>query len=112
MLALNHLALRVAFTAVRRAKGPWVEANTAFTATDYRTVDSANGVTLRECGKGKAVFVFPGMEGSGESCLHLAEPVINQARAGGTPYRLVLVDYAREEHDTLSDLIGTINQLR
>ncbi len=88
-----------------------MEANTAFTAINYRTVDSANGVTLRECGEGEAVFVFPGMEGSGESCLHLAEPVINQARLVGTSHRLMLVDYAREEHATLGDLIETINQL-
>jgi fermentation-respiration switch protein FrsA (DUF1100 family) len=64
-----------------------------------------DGVTLRATGSGPALVLFPGMEGSGESCVHLAEPV---ALPG---HRLVLVDYASEKHRFLGALTGTIAAL-
>jgi pimeloyl-ACP methyl ester carboxylesterase len=72
-----------------------------------RVIASANGVTLRERGAGRPVFVFPGMEGSGESCLELIEPLC----AGPAFGRVVLVDYAREEHATFDALVETIRAL-
>lgn len=68
---------------------------------------SRNGVTLRQQGKGTPVFVFPGMEGSGESCLHLVVPVVS----GHNEYSIVLVDYSQEQHHTFEALIETIHGL-
>ncbi len=68
-------------------------------------------MTLREHGDGETIFVFPGMEGSGESCLHLVAPVIERASSAGQRYRLVLVDYAEEEHARFEDLVTTMQVL-
>ena len=77
-----------------------------------------NGVTLRTTGEGSPVFVFSGLEGSGESCLHLVEPVLSgaaseaAAEAGSkNPVRPVLVDYALEQHATFTDLVATTASL-
>jgi hypothetical protein len=40
--------------------------------SQWRVVATNAGIALREHGEGTPVIVFPGMEGSGESCLHLA----------------------------------------
>lgn len=77
----------------------------------WSTLGEAGGVTLRATGEGESVFVFPGMEGSGESCLHLAAPVLEEASARGMPHRLVLVDYGGEAHDSLEDLFATMADL-
>jgi pimeloyl-ACP methyl ester carboxylesterase len=82
-----------------------------FPHVDWREGNSKNGVTLREFGRGKGIFIFPGMEGSGESCLHLAAPVIEQASSLGKPYRMLLVDYAHEAHKTFDELVETIHNL-
>lgn len=82
-----------------------------FPRVNWQTIRSKQGVTLLAHGEGEPVFVFPGMEGSGESCLHLAYPVLQQATQDGKPYRLILVNYAHEEHDRLDALIGTIGEL-
>lgn len=66
-----------------------------------------NGVTLRTAGQGIPVFVVPGMEGTGESCLHLAHPVVTASDA----HRFVLVDYGAEAHDKIDDLLDTIAAL-
>ena len=68
---------------------------------------SRNGVTLRTAGEGTPVFVVPGMEGTGESCLHLAHPVVTASDA----HRFVLVDYGAEVHDTIDGLLDTIAAL-
>jgi hypothetical protein len=51
------------------------------------------------------------MEGSGESCLHLALPVIERARSAGHQFQLVLVDYADEQYLTLDRLIAQVHEL-
>jgi alpha-beta hydrolase superfamily lysophospholipase len=70
---------------------------------------SLAGVTLRHAGEGgrAPVFVFPGMEGSGESCLHLALPVLS----GAESLRTVVVDYGPEKHASLDDLVSTAHRL-
>jgi pimeloyl-ACP methyl ester carboxylesterase len=77
----------------------------------WHEVAGKGGVTLREYGEGRAVYIFPGMEGSGESCLQLVVPVIERIHGDGTALRPVLVDYAQENHRTIDDLIGTIHDL-
>lgn len=69
-----------------------------------------HGVRLRAIGEGQSVVVFAGMEGSGESCLHLVLPVVvpNGAAPRG---RIVLVDYAEERHQLLGELVTTISEL-
>lgn len=76
-------------------------------AASLQPIASRNGVTLRTRGEGKPVFVIPGMEGSGESCLHLAVPVLDAA----PDHRLVLVDYGNEKHPTLEALAETVSAL-
>jgi len=68
---------------------------------------SHNGVMLRTAGAGTPVFVVPGMEGTGESCLHLAHPVLSDL----DEYRFVLVDYGAEAHDGFDALVDTITTL-
>lgn len=70
-------------------------------------VASRSGVTLRARGEGAPVFVFPGMEGSGESCLHLAVPVLESMPGR----RLVLVDYGAEAHASFDGLAETVRGL-
>jgi pimeloyl-ACP methyl ester carboxylesterase len=67
------------------------------------TLATHNGVTLRSEGAGTPVFLFPGMEGSGESCLHLARPVVAAKRM-----RLVLVDFREEMHSGFDELLDTV----
>jgi pimeloyl-ACP methyl ester carboxylesterase len=68
------------------------------------------GVRLRARGAGPPVVVFPGLEGSGESCLHLVLPVA--APGGGAPHgRVILVDYAAERHRVLGELVSTVSEL-
>ena len=63
-----------------------------------------NGVTLRTAGQGTPVFVVPGMEGTGESCFHLAHPVLRDLDT----YQFVLVDYGAEVHDSFDALVDTL----
>jgi pimeloyl-ACP methyl ester carboxylesterase len=49
------------------------------------------------------VVVFPGMEGSGESCLRLAADAVQG--------QLVLVDYSQERHRFMGALVDTIAEL-
>ena len=70
----------------------------------------SRGVRLRARGEGPPVVVFPGLEGSGESCLHLVLPVL--VPADGDPRgRVILVDYAAERHRVLGDLVSTVGEL-
>lgn len=50
------------------------------------------------------------MEGDGTSCLHVALAVLHELREI-RPLRLILVDYAGEQHRTLPDLETTIVEL-
>jgi pimeloyl-ACP methyl ester carboxylesterase len=68
------------------------------------------GVRLLSAGQGAPVVVLPGLEGSGESCLHLVLPVIFPAGAPSRG-RVFLVDYAAERHRTLGELTATIREL-
>jgi pimeloyl-ACP methyl ester carboxylesterase len=65
----------------------------------------ADGVRLLARGSGPTVVVFPGMEGSGESCLRLASEVVLTGPGEG---RLVMVDYAEERHRFMGALVETI----
>lgn len=77
-----------------------------FSTEVWSVVGERDGVVLRTSGEGEPVFVFSGLEGSGESCLHLVIPVL---RAGGEgKARPVLVDYSAEEHATLDALVATM----
>lgn len=66
------------------------------------------GVTLRFEGEGRPLIVIPGLEGSGESCLHIVLPVVEALRAAGHPLQTVLVDYAQENHGSLEALAETV----
>jgi len=64
-------------------------------------------VVLRSHGTGTPVYVFSGLEGSGESCLHLVRPVLESPPAGRELVRVVLVDYANEQHERFDGLVET-----
>lgn len=72
-----------------------------------------NGVRLLARGQGTPVFIFSGLEGSGESCLHLALPTIEAtiARRQSRAFRPVLLDYSRENHASFEDLVDTAAEL-
>lgn len=72
---------------------------------EFAELGRAGGVRLLAAGSGATVVVFPGMEGSGESCLRLASSVVLTGPGEG---RLVLVDYAQERHRFLGALVETI----
>lgn len=72
---------------------------------ELRELGRSDGVRLLAAGSGPTVVVFPGMEGSGESCLRLAAEVVLTGPGEG---RLVVVDYAGERHRFLGALIDTI----
>ncbi|HEU5473502.1 MAG TPA: hypothetical protein VFV67_22890 [Actinophytocola sp.] len=71
----------------------------------WQELGRAGGVRLLATGSGPPVVLLPGMEGSGESCLHLAGPVALAEPGGG---RLVLVDYSGERHRFFGALVDTI----
>lgn len=76
--------------------------------TELTELGRADGVRLLAAGSGPTVVVFPGMEGSGESCLRLAADVVLTGPGEG---RLVLVDYAQERHRFFGALVDTIADL-
>lgn len=78
---------------------------------DWQTLEHRRGVTLRTSGTGRPLFVFAGMEGSGESCLHLTLPVIGEAGHTGQSHQVFLLDYAAEKHDTFEALCDTLVEL-
>ena len=80
---------------------------TGGTVAEFAELGRANGVVLRAAGTGPPVVLFPGMEGSGQSCLHLAAPVV-LAPHGPAAGRLLLVDYAAERHRFLGELVDTV----
>jgi len=70
------------------------------------------GVAIRCFGGGEPIVVVPGMEGSGERCLHLVVPVAERALFEcNRKFRLVLVDYSQESFATLEELIVQIRKL-
>lgn len=69
-----------------------------------------DGVTLRHVGEGQPLVIVPGMEGSGESTLHLIAPVI-QSLLSESDYQLILLDYSGESHQTLESLVETSYEL-
>jgi pimeloyl-ACP methyl ester carboxylesterase len=74
-------------------------------------IDQVDGVSIRSSGAGQPLVVFPGMEGSGESCLQVIAKVSQVVRDASCPVTLVLVDYAAENHDSFDALAGTILKL-
>ena len=77
----------------------------------WTVVAEDRGVRVVSRGQGRPVVVFSGLEGSGESCLHLVLPTVEVAPAGGPPQRTLLVDYAAEVHDAFDDLVATSHKL-
>jgi pimeloyl-ACP methyl ester carboxylesterase len=78
--------------------------------TALETIYDRDGILLQTWGHGTNLVVFPGLEGSGESCLHLVLPVLSQALDRGQPFRLLLVNYAHEKHQTLEAMVHSINR--
>jgi len=76
----------------------------------WRTLASRDGVELRESGEGEPLVFVPGMTGGGEATLELCVRAVEQA-AAARRYRVLLVDYTREEHVSLEALRDTIEQL-
>jgi pimeloyl-ACP methyl ester carboxylesterase len=70
-------------------------------------VAERNGVVLRTHGDGVPAYVFSGLEGSGESCLHLVLPTLTAPPAGRGSIRVVVVDYAEEQHASFDELVAT-----
>lgn len=79
-------------------------------SSTWQTLAEAAGVRARSSGTGTALAVLPGMEGDGSSCLHVVERVQAQL-AAHRPVRVVLVDYAAEQHQTLAGLEATVLDL-
>jgi pimeloyl-ACP methyl ester carboxylesterase len=78
--------------------------------SDLVPIAAGHGVVVRARGAGVPVVVFPGMEGSGESCLHLVLPVLDNLGGAGS-HRLILVDYAQEQHASFDGLAQTVAEL-
>lgn len=76
----------------------------------WETLGAADGVRLRSQGTGRPLVVVPGMKGDGSSCLHVVLPVWRDLQRHD-PVRLVLVDYAAEQHGTLPALEATLTRL-
>jgi pimeloyl-ACP methyl ester carboxylesterase len=80
------------------------------TPVRWTELSRLGGVRLLATGEGPPVVVLSGLEGSGESCLHLVLPVV--VPAGASPRgRVILVDYAAEQHRLLAELVDTIGKL-
>ena len=77
----------------------------------WTLVAEDHGVRIMSRGQGRPVIIFSGLEGSGESCLHLVLPTVEAAPAGAPAQRPLLVDYAAENHDSLEDLVATASRL-
>lgn len=77
---------------------------------EWEELGRSGGVVLRGAGQGEPVVLFPGLEGSGESCLHLAGPVVLDP-AGPARGRLLLVDYSGERHRFLGELVDAVAAL-
>lgn len=75
------------------------------------TIAEKNGVKIRVWGSGKPLVVFPGLEGSGESCLHFIVPAIETMTNVNLAVQLVLVDYSKESHTKIESLEATIENL-
>lgn len=83
---------------------------TVIPPVSWNTLYNEDGILLQSSGEGTNLVVFPGLEGSGESCLHLLLPVQERALAENAPFRLILVNYAHEHHVSLHDLIVSVNK--
>lgn len=79
-----------------------------FAPGDWTRAASRRGVRVWTRGAGAPVFVFSGLEGSGESCLHLVVPVLE---AAAPDRELVLLDYSGEDHESFGDLVQTLHEL-
>jgi predicted acylesterase/phospholipase RssA len=77
----------------------------------WRLTDARSGVVLRTTGEGAPVFVVPGLEGSGESCLRLAAAVIGGGPEEEERCRPVLVDYSGEQLGEFDALVDTVARL-
>lgn len=77
----------------------------------WQTLEHRRGVTLRTSGAGRPLFIFAGMEGSGESCLHLVLSAADASAVRGQTHQLFLLDYAAEQHDTFEALCDTLADL-
>jgi pimeloyl-ACP methyl ester carboxylesterase len=81
-------------------------------ALSWVTTRREGGVAIRCFGEGQPIVVVPGMEGSGESCLHLVVPVAQRVLfESNLKFRVVLVDYSQESFATLEELIVQIRTL-
>lgn len=72
---------------------------------------ASGGVVLHRRGRGIPLVVVPGMEGSGESCMHLVERTVDELAGRGIDIQTLLVDYSRERHASLGALSQTIADL-
>jgi hypothetical protein len=66
-----------------------------------------SGVRLWSRGEGKPAFLISGLEGSGESSLHLAVPVLRAIQHR----RMYLLDYSGEDHPNFASLVETLHSL-
>ncbi|MCH8330263.1 MAG: hypothetical protein IH946_02610 [Bacteroidetes bacterium] len=70
-----------------------------------------NGVVIQTWGEGVPLVVIPGLEGSGESCLHFIVPAVEELLEQGVSFQLCLVNYSSEMCKTVDDLSETIERL-
>lgn len=75
---------------------------------DWEKLGSSQGVHLISQGEGTPLVVIPGLEGSGESCLHVVLPVVEQLRGEGISVKLCFVHYTGERHESLIGLSSSI----
>ncbi len=85
--------------------------NVQYPNVEWETGLSRNGCVLREHGDGANLFLFDGMQGSGEASMELIVPIAERLKAAGRPHRIILFDYSAEQHATLDELVETARQL-
>jgi pimeloyl-ACP methyl ester carboxylesterase len=73
----------------------------------WKLEGSRSGVKLWARGEGKPAFLISGLEGSGESSLHLAVPVLRALQGR----RMYLLDYSGESHPDFSGLVESLHSL-
>ncbi|MDD4975223.1 MAG: alpha/beta hydrolase [Bacteriovorax sp.] len=77
----------------------------------WKIIASEQGVQLLVCGDGPLLILIPGMEGSGESCIELAEWLIEESVRSGIGLQIILVDYKKEVSNSLDALTTLLEKI-
>jgi len=81
--------------------------NSDININKWKLINQSNGIWISSTGKGsKSIVIIPGMEGSGESCIDMAESLIDKNK-----YTIFIVDYSREQFHTLEQLSKSLSRI-